>query len=53
MTFIIGTFQSHCKGEHNQLKWNKIVWNMCRSDSIFLCLQGSMLFQWLLKLISL
>ena len=25
MAFIIATFQSHCKSEHNQVKWNKIT----------------------------
>ena len=25
MTFIIGTFESHCKSEYNQVKWNKIT----------------------------
>ena len=34
MTFIIGAFQSDCKSEHNQVKWNKIERDMCRSDSI-------------------
>ena len=52
MTFIIGTFQSHCKSEHNQVKWNKITRDMCRSESFFPCLQGSMPFKWLSKLIS-
>ena len=37
MTIIIGTFQSHYKSEHNQVKWNKITRDMCKSDSIFLC----------------
>ena len=32
---IIGTFQSHCKCEHNQIKSNKIAQDMCKSDSIF------------------
>ena len=45
MTFIIGTFQSHCKSEHNQVKRNKITSDMCKSDSIFLYLQGSTLFK--------
>ena len=35
MTFIIGTFQSQCKSEHNQIKWNKITRDMCKTDSIF------------------
>ena len=34
MTFITGAFQSHCKSEHNQVKWNKTTQNMCKSDSI-------------------
>ena len=36
MTFIIGTFQSHCRSERNRVKWNKITRDMCKSDSIFL-----------------
>ena len=52
MTFIIGTFQSHCKSKHNQVKWNKITQDMCKSDSIFPYLQSSTLFKWLLKFIS-
>ena len=35
MTFIIGNFQSYCKSEHFQVKWNKITQNMCKSDSMF------------------
>ena len=35
MNFIIGTFQSHCKSEHNQVKCIKITRNMCKCDSIF------------------
>ena len=35
MTFIIGTFQSHCKSEYNQVKWNKITRDMWKSDSIY------------------
>ena len=35
MTFIIGIFQSHCINEHNQVKWNKVTWDMYKSDSIF------------------
>ena len=52
MTFIIGTFQFHCKSEHSQVKWNKITRDMCKSDSIFPYLQGSTLNKWLLKFIS-
>ena len=52
MTSIIGTFQSHCKSEHNQIKWNKITQAMCKSDSIFPYLQASTPFKWLLKFIS-
>ena len=44
MTFIIRTFQSHCKSEHNQVKGNKNTQNMCKSGSIFPKLQGSTLF---------
>ena len=35
MTFIIGTFQSHCESKHNQVKWNKVTQDMFKSDSIF------------------
>ena len=35
MTFTIGTFQSHCKSEHNQVKWNKITRDMWKPDSVF------------------
>ena len=51
MTFIIGTFKSHCKCEHNQVKWNKITQDMCKSDSIFPYLQDSTQFKWHLKFI--
>ena len=36
MAFVIGIFQSDCKSEHNQVKWNKMTHDMCKSDSIFL-----------------
>ena len=36
MTFTIGTVQSHCKNEHNQIKWNEITQGMCKCDSILL-----------------
>ena len=36
MAFVIDTFQSHCKSEHNQVKWYKNTWDMCKPDSIFL-----------------
>ena len=52
MTFIIGTFQSHCKIEYNQVRWNKITQDMSESDSIFSYSQSSTLFKWLLKFIS-
>ena len=45
MTFIIGAFQSHCKSEYNQVRWNKIIGGMCKSDSIFPYLQSSTLFK--------
>ena len=45
MAFIIGIFQSHCKSEHNQVKWNKITEGMCKSYSISPYLQGSTLFE--------
>ena len=32
-----------------QLKWNKIKWYVCNSDSTFPYLQNSTLFKWLLK----
>ena len=35
MTFIIGTSQSHCKSEHNQVKRNKMTRDMCKSGIIF------------------
>ena len=35
MTFIIEAFQSHCKSEHNQVKWNKITRDMWKSDYFF------------------
>ena len=43
MTFIIGNFQFHCKSEHKQVQRNKIIWDMCKSDSIFPYLQSSTL----------
>ena len=52
MTIIIFTFQSHFKSEQNQVKWNKIMWDMWKSDSIFSYLQSSALLQWLLKFVS-
>ena len=52
ITFIIDIFQFHCKIEHNQVKWNKITWDLCKSDSIFFYLQSSKLLKWLLKFIS-
>ena len=36
MNFIIFTFQFHCKSEHKQVKWNKIIRDMCKCHSIFL-----------------
>ena len=52
MTFIIGTFQSPCKSEHDQVRWNKITRDMCKCDSIFPYLQGSTLFKLVLNFIS-
>ena len=40
MTLIIGTYQSHCKGEHNESE-KKITRGICKSGSIFPYLQGS------------
>ena len=34
MVFIFATFQSHCNSEYNQIKWNKITQDICKSDSI-------------------
>ena len=52
MAFIIGSSQPDCKSEHNQVKWNKITWDMWKSDSIFPYLQGSALFKWFSKFTS-
>ena len=35
MTFIIATFESHCKSERNPVKGNKITQDICKSESIF------------------
>ena len=51
MTFIIGIFQFLWKGEHKQVKWNKIKRDICKSGGIFPYLQSSTLFNWLLKFI--
>ena len=32
---VIGTFQSHCKSEHNQVKRNKITQDMCANLTVF------------------
>ena len=45
-------FLSHCKSKHKQVKWNKITWDMCKSDNIFPFWQSSTLSKWLLKFIS-
>ena len=45
MTFIIGTFQFHCKTERKQVKRNKIKSDMCKSDGVFPCLQISTPFK--------
>ena len=52
MTFMIGIFKFHCKSEHEQVMWNIIKQGMCKSDSIFLYLQCSTLFNRLLKSLS-
>ena len=52
MAFVIGSFQFYSKSEHKQVKWNKITWEICKSDSIFPYLQSSTLFNLLLKFIS-
>ena len=43
--FIIITFLFHCKSEHKQGKSNKIIRDMCKSDSIFPYLQITTLFK--------
>ena len=48
MTWIVGTFQSHCKSEHNQVRWSKITQDMFKSDSIFY-LQSSAPVKWIFK----
>ena len=45
MTFIISTFQFHCKSENEKVKRKKIKWEMCTSDNIFSYLQSSTLFK--------
>ena len=45
MTYLMETFQSHCKSERNQVKCNRTTQDMCKSDSIFPSLQGSSLFK--------
>ena len=52
MTFLTDIFQFHCKNEHKQVKSNKIKQSICKSDSIFSCLQSRTSFQGLLKFIS-
>ena len=49
VNFILVIFQFQCKSEDKQLKWNKMKWDMDKSDSNFLYLQISALFKWLLK----
>ena len=50
MAFVIGTFQSDCKSEHNQVKW--IKWHMTSANlTVFFYLQNSTLLEWLLKFI--
>ena len=34
MSLIVGTFQFCCKSELKQLKWNKIMQGICKSDSV-------------------
>ena len=48
MTFIIGTFQFHCKIEHKQAKRKIPARYMRKSDRIFPCLKNSALFKSLL-----
>ena len=45
MTFTIGTFQSHCKSENDQVKLNKITSDMCKSNIICSYLQSGTLFK--------
>ena len=47
--YIWHSFQFHCKSDHKQVTWNKIKRAMCEYDSIFFCLQSSILFKRLLK----
>ena len=52
MTFVIDISQYHCKNDHKKAKWNKMVQDTCKSDSVFHYLQISTLFKWILKFIS-
>ena len=52
ITFIIDTFQFHCKLERKQVKWNKITRDMWKSDGSFSYFQSNALFKWLLEFIS-
>ena len=45
MTFIIDTFQFHCRSEHKQVQRNKMIQYMYKYDSIFPYLQSSTLFK--------
>ena len=45
MTFIIGAIQFHCRSELKQVKWNKITWDLNKSESLFPYLQRSTLFK--------
>ena len=45
MTFIISIFQFKYKGEHKQVKRNKIKQNMCKGDNNFFYLVNSTLFK--------
>ena len=52
MTDLMDIFQFHYKSEQKQAKSNNIEQDMCKSESIFSCLQSRTLFKGLLKFIS-
>ena len=50
MTFLISIFQFHWKSEPQQVKWNKVKRDICKSDSTFPYLQSTIVFERLLNL---
>ena len=52
MTFVIGSLQFYSKIEQNQVKLNKITWEIYKSDSIFPYLRRGTLFKSCLEFIS-